>query len=305
MGLASILVSERLGGAGFGWIELGIALQETGRALTNAPLLGTSLALAALVDFPGSDEGMAQLIRKLVDGSISGAFARATPESAQLSTDRGRVTGVVDLVVDGHDAGVLLLASGDQVFLCAAAGWEAEAIDVLDASRPLARIELRDAPVVALDDVPAGWLEALAALGIALESVGAAERCVEVAVAYAKERIQFARPIGSFQAIQHLLVEVYGAVTSARAIAEWASWVASCQTPATFDEQLVLAVRQAKAAACDAFSRAAKASIQVHGGVGFTMEHEAHRYYRRAASARQLFGTPAEHRAKLAEAMLR
>ncbi len=176
--------------------------------------------------------------------------------------------------------------------------------DGLDLTRKLAEVELADAPATLLGDAGAAWPAIartldLAAIAVAAESVGATARCLEMAVDYAKSRIQFARPIGSFQAIKHKTAEVMLELESARSAAYWSWWVAAQPDVAAAD--LAEAASVAKATCNDAFLRAAAENVHIHGGVGFTWEFDCHLYYRRAKTAEFLFGDPLWHRARMAD----
>ena len=173
----------------------------------------------------------------------------------------------------------------------------------LDLTRKLAHVQLDGAPARRLGAAGSAWpglarTLAEGAIGLASEQIGAASRCLELAVAHAKQRLQFGRPIGSFQAVKHRAVDALTLLELARSAAWWAAWVAS--RPGT---ELGEAAAIAHATACEAFEKAAYECIHLHGGMGFTWEHDAHLYYRRARADRVLFGDPAAHHARLAQAL--
>jgi alkylation response protein AidB-like acyl-CoA dehydrogenase len=173
----------------------------------------------------------------------------------------------------------------------------------LDFTRKLAHLRFDGAPARRLGAPGSAWpaLErtlAMAAIALAAEQVGGAERCLELAVAHVRERIQFARPIGSFQAVKHRAVDVLTLLELARSAVWWASWVAETGAP-----ELSEAAAVAHSMASEAFEKAAYECIHLHGGMGFTWEHDAHLYYRRARAGRVLFGDPAALRSELARSL--
>jgi alkylation response protein AidB-like acyl-CoA dehydrogenase len=222
-----------------------------------------------------------------------------------------RLSGRKVLVLDAPNLDLLVVSArreGTQgsegvglfVVLAQADGLRVEAVEPLDLSRRLGDVELDDAPAHRLGDD-----DALAALALTLdqsaiaqsaEMVGATAGCLEMAVEYAKTRVQFARPIGSFQAIQHKAAEVLLELECARSTAYWAWWAASQQ-----GGDLTEPTSLAKAVCADAFVRAATENLQIHGGLGVTWEHDAHLFYRRAQAADALFGSAGSHRARLAK----
>jgi alkylation response protein AidB-like acyl-CoA dehydrogenase len=217
-------------------------------------------------------------------------------------------------VLDAQNADLILVAAreagsrgaeGVSLFAVSpdAAGLTVKPTDGLDLTRKLADVELADVPATLLGDAGAGAAALaraldVAAIGSAAECVGAAARCLEASVAYAKSRIQFARPIGSFQAIKHKAAEVMLELESARSAAYWSWWVAA--QPGVAARDLAEAASIAKASCNEALSRAAAENVQIHGGVGFTWEFDCHLFYRRAKVAELTFGDPSWHRARLA-----
>ena len=199
---------------------------------------------------------------------------------------------------DSAEGPVLLRVDRD------AAGVTCRPLKTLDLTRPLSDVSFADSPAV-LVGAPGqgrdilGHVLARAGVALAAEQVGGAERALEMATAYARERVQFGRPIGSFQSIKHLLADVLLELESARSAVQYAAWAFDTRQPDAAELSHVC-----QAVASEAFVKAAKASIQVHGAIGFTWEHDAHLFFKRASGSHQLLGTPVEHREALAVGLL-
>jgi alkylation response protein AidB-like acyl-CoA dehydrogenase len=288
-GWPAIVIPEAYGGWGFGHVELAVVFEEVGRALVSCPLLGTAAATEAILD--GGSPGQ--------KASFLGAIASGTPAALALDAEAdlvdGRLQGVAECVVDGAEAGFVVVQtrSGELVVTDA---FEAAELAGLDPSRQLARLCFDGAKAELLPDAKAARIADRVCALLAAESVGGAEACLDMAVDYAKVRRQFGKPIGSFQAIQHKCADMLLWVESARSAAWYAAW-AMDQAP----EELAVAARTAKAYACDAFFRCAGENIQIHGGIGFTWEHDAHRYFKRARASKTLYGEPRMHREAVAD----
>lgn len=313
LGLPGLHVPEAFGGSGTGLLEPAVAMEETGRALTASPYAAGLLASLAVLHL-GTAEQQSDLLPGIADGSLVVTLALAETASptglAGLEThalSRGSsvtLTGAKTLVEHGHSADVLLVsATGDegavQLFVVRgdAPGLTRGRLDALDLTRPVAQVVLDAVPAVPLG--PVGDLTGLLDLCCVLlsaEMVGGTAACLDMAVAYAKDRTQFNRPIGSFQAVKHRCAEMLVALDGARAAAQYAVMVADAASP-----ELSSVAPLAKAEASEAFTFAAGWNIQVHGGVGFTWEQDAHLYFRRAWSDSALFGGPAAQRARLAD----
>ena len=295
--VTALLVPEEFGGAGYGFVELGVVLEEAGRMLLVAPLLSTALGTAALLA-SGDIEQQKRWLPGVASGELHAAVALpavGSPAPAITFTD-GRLTGSVSFVIDGHTADVLVVAAGEALFVVegSAAGLTRTVLQTVDQTRKLARLDLDAVTAAPL----AGSVEALrdvAAICLAVEQVGAAQKVLETTVDYAKTRNQFGRAIGSFQAVKHRLADMLVEVESARS----AAYAALGALAAGSDEVPVLAAI-AKAYCSDALLNCAGESIQLHGGIGFTWEHSAHLYFKRAKASQLLFGDPAHHRNKLA-----
>ncbi|MFI6008291.1 acyl-CoA dehydrogenase family protein [Streptomyces sp. NPDC051243] len=351
LGLPGLALPEAYGGVGCSVTELALAGEETGRVLAPSPLLATAVLAAPLIAALGTDAQRAELLPRLASGALTATLAvpgTALATALALTGDNGgdwagggraggvqarrvaggwRLYGQVDQVLDGHSAGLVVVAahaggfarSRTLLFLVAgdAAGVVRVRQTALDATRPQGRVQLRDVEAELLGEEDADVLGALARAGsmagavLACEAVGAADRALERTVEYVKQREQFGRAIGSFQAVKHRLADVYVAVQAARSAAYYAAWAAtpprgarlyqhaapprgatSHDEPAADHRHVAAppAERLALAQALEALRTASAEGIQFHGGIGFTWEHEAHLYFKRAAGDELLFG---------------
>ncbi|MEV4554937.1 acyl-CoA dehydrogenase family protein [Nonomuraea wenchangensis] len=280
VGVAGLLVPEEHGGAGCGPAELAAVAEEMGGALSPHPFLQTAVMAVTAATACGA----ADLLKAVAAGGVSATVV--LPGEAELRLAGGRLSGVAPYVMAGE---LVLLYAGGQ--LVEAVPTRREAYLTMDESRPLERLTFEDVPVRRLgDDTSAGRVRDLGIAALAAEQVGGAQRCLDMAVAYARTRVQFGRPIGAFQAVKHKLADVLLLVESARSAARAA---------AAADQGVAAAV--AGSYCTEAYLAAAGENIQIHGGIGITWEHPAHRYFKRATSDAQLFGPPQAHRARLAE----
>jgi alkylation response protein AidB-like acyl-CoA dehydrogenase len=291
LGLCALAAPERHGGAGAGPREVGITVEELGRVLLPSPFLSTAVAVLALTQAAEDGDGAAAAERYLpglADGSVTGALAL---ESDVTAAD-GCVTGTARNVVDGAAARLLLVRCGDRLLAVAAADARLTPLDTLDQTRRQAVAQFDRAPALAAG--PAAPAIALHRVLLAAESVAAAERCLEVTVGYLTTRRQFGRPIGSFQALQHRAADLAVAVTGARATSQAAVWTAAAD-PAGLATLAPLAALHCSRT----FLQVAAEMIQLHGGIGFTWEHEAHLYFKRAKSTQLLLGPVSALRAEI------
>ncbi|MFL6024189.1 MAG: acyl-CoA dehydrogenase family protein [Marmoricola sp.] len=316
LGLPGLIVGEQYGGAGCGAEELAVVMEEMGRALLVAPYLSTVLA-AATLSWSGDDAARERWLPGIADGSLAATVALdeaggawdLDTTTARASVDDGqwRVTGDKQFVLDGHLADLLLVVArvddGFGVFAVegSAHGLVRTRTEYLDLTRDLATVTMREAPATRVGGStdPRRWLDRvydLALVALAAEQIGGAGRCLELAVEHAKVREQFGRPIGSFQAIKHKCAHLLLEVESGRSATGHASAALAAD-----DEQASIAAALAKCYCAEAFVHAAKECIQIHGGIGYTWEHDAHLYLRRAKSSALLFGTPLKQRARLAD----
>ncbi|HEY9415936.1 MAG TPA: acyl-CoA dehydrogenase family protein [Pseudonocardia sp.] len=314
--LQGLIIPEEFGGCGFGFVELTVVLEEMGRALLCAPYF-SSVALATNLLLSCDDaEAKKDFLPGIAAGTTTATVA-LTEESGRLdepgvtlgATRAGNgwaLTGEKMYVFDGHTADLVLVAAraaaGVSVFAVerGAPGLVATPLEVLDQTRKQARLSFDATPARLVGAEGQGWpsLERmldLAAVALAAEQVGGAQRVLDMAVEYAKVRMQFGRPIGGFQAIKHKCAELLLEVESARSAAYYAGWAAAGLTEQDTDE-LPAVASLAKAYCSDAYTHAATENIQIHGGIGFTWEHPAHLYYKRARTSEVLLGDPSHHR---------
>ena len=317
LGLPGLAIPERFGGSGFSFVELAIVLEEMGRALLVAPYFSSAvLGAYALLD-AGDDAAAAEFLPGIADGSRLATLAvtedsgRWDLESLSLPAAREgdvwSLTGAKSYVADGHLADLLLVAArtpaGLSLFAIdgTARGMVRTELPTLDQTRKLARITF-DATPARLVGVDGGAAASLArtldkaALALAAEQVGGAQRVLDMAVEYAKVRHQFDVPIGSFQAIKHKASEMLMRVESARSAAYFGAYAVADDS-----DEVPAVASLAKAYCSEAFFFAAAENIQIHGGVGFTWEHDAHLYFKRAASSQLFLGDAAFHRERLLE----
>ncbi|MET9090393.1 acyl-CoA dehydrogenase family protein [Streptomyces sp. NPDC004237] len=318
LGLQGLAVPEEYGGAGCGPVEVGAVLEETGRALLCAPYLSSTVLATTTLLRSADEEARKRLLPGLASGDLVATLA-LTEDSARWdaagvaltareSAGSWRLTGHKTFVLDGAAADIVLTVArtadgGIGVFVVDgdAAGLTREALPTMDPTRRQARLDYHEVPAERLRTRGDGWdlvAEVLdrAAVALAAEQVGVASRALDMAVEYARVRHQFGRPIGSFQAVKHLLADVLLEVESARAAAHFALLAAEQDDP-----RLPAVASLAKAFCSDACLQATGQNIQVHGGIGFTWEHPAHLYLKRAKTSQLLFGDPAYHRELLAQ----
>jgi alkylation response protein AidB-like acyl-CoA dehydrogenase len=286
LGLTALAVPERYGGAGAGLAEVAVAVEETGRVLLPAPYLSTALAGAVL-----GEGSAAEFLPGVASGELRAAFVFADC----LEAAGGRLSGIAHHVLDGAEADLFVVRAQDALYAVRAADAAVTPAGTLDQTRSQATVEFRDSAAVAAG--PGGErAEDLLRVMLAVESVGSAAHCLDATVGYLKTRVQFGRPIGAFQALRHRCADLAAEVASARATA-YAAVRAAAESPA----ELPVLGPLAKRHCTDVFWHAAAEMIQLHGGIGFTWEHEAHRYLKRAKTSQLLHGTPAELRRLVAQ----
>ena len=322
LGLVGLHVPEELGGSGSSFFELALVLEEMGRALLPSPFFATVVLAAGALLASGDDGAAKDLLPGLAAGDTRATLALAEeagswdPAAVALPASRRdggwRLDGRKTFVLDGHTADLLLVvartgggpgsAEGLSLFAvdAGAPGLDRSALATLDLTRKQARVDFSGTParlVGGEGEAGPGLVRALdlAAAALAAEQVGGAQACLDMSVAHARSRVQFGRPIGSFQAVKHKCADMLVETESARSAAWYAAGVA-----ADGGEELGVAASLAKAYCSDAFFRAAAETIQIHGGIGFTWEHPAHLYFRRAKSSQLLLGSPGYHRELLA-----
>jgi alkylation response protein AidB-like acyl-CoA dehydrogenase len=286
IGLPAIDVPEQYGGLGAGLGELVVAAGELGRCLSPAPLLGTVLATRLLRQVDAESQ-----LRDIAQGVVfavawTGPDGRWTTDSLACKAS-GTVSGIAHYVLDGAIAGRLLVLANDGhgigLYQVDPAAVRRTDPATMDLSRPLAVLEFAGTPARRLGTVPdLDGARGAACVVLAAEQAGAAERALDITVEYTKQRHQFGRPIGSFQALKHRMADCHVGVQTARSIVTAAA--------GTFETRPELAAA-AHAHATAVFNQVTAEMIQMHGGIGITWEHDAHRYFKRAHADAQLFGT--------------
>jgi alkylation response protein AidB-like acyl-CoA dehydrogenase len=306
LGLLGLAVPEELGGSGGGATELCVLAEQVGAALPAVPFAGTAAVAAVLV--AGADDGVAhQVLAEVVKGTLVVAPAWETfpaqvvpGRRAGLRLSGDRVHGALAAVPFGLDADLVLAFAGPQTFVLLDTSWDAvrvRAVESLDVVEPVAAVDVQPvaAALVPVAAVPTARIR----VALAAELVGTAQRALDGAVAYAKERKQFGRPIGSFQAIKHLLADRHVQLDAARMLVH-----ATAAALDAGDGGAEQAAAAALIAACDAADAAAGDAMQVHGGIGFTWEHPSHLYLKRARVRRVLLGSQARQLEGLAQLIL-
>jgi alkylation response protein AidB-like acyl-CoA dehydrogenase len=317
VGVAAIALPEHLGGAGYGAAALGVVAHELGRALAPVPFVGSKvLATGLLLDLTERDPDADKRLAGLIEGRRTAAAAltgdgglwrrSAVTLSATGTGEDWRVDGTVRHVLGGAAATDLVVVANAEggepaVFLLdpETDGIVVEAERVLDGTRPMATITLNDVPAVRLsgdepvDDVVSRNVDIALAV-LSAEQVGACERVLEIATAYARTREQFGRPIGSFQAIKHKCADMLVDLEWARSASQ-AALEAFDTDDATTAGEAQWRASMAKAVCSESLRNAAHANVQIHGGIGFTWEDSAHLYFRRARTDEVILGAPAQH----------
>jgi alkylation response protein AidB-like acyl-CoA dehydrogenase len=278
LGWPGIAIPEEHGGQGLGVVELVILLEEMGYALAPSPLISNAYA-GCMITAAGSDEQRGRWLPGIASGEERGA--------AEFTNEPGRVVGAA------AGSAVLVLAEGEGAKLVPTADAELEEIPLIDRTRAYFKVTVNDG-----DPLPGEIAPAVAAgtVALAAESVGVAQRALDIAVSYAKEREQFGRPIGAYQAVSHRLADMLWEVEEARSLTYYAAWCADARP-----ESLPLAASMAKARASDAASAVTHQAIQTLGGIGFTWEHDIHFFLKRARVSAQLMGSAGQHRDRVAE----
>lgn len=319
LGAVGIAIPEEYGGQGFGWAELGILLEEAGRALFAGPLFSTAvLASTALLEsgdeaakeahLPGIASG--ETIATVALTEESGLWSEdgvTTP--ATLSDGAWSITGEKHYVIDGTIADLLIVpartAAGVSLFAVegSASGVQRSSSITLDQTRKLAVVSFDAAPARLIGEDGTGWrvlerVNDIAATALALEQAGGAQAALDMSISYLKQRVQFGQLIGAFQALKHMAADVLIEVESAKSAAYYA-----LDALVEAREDFPLAASLAQAYGTEAFVFAAHQNIQFHGGMGFTWEVPAHLYYKRARSSELLLGDADHHRKAMAERM--
>jgi alkylation response protein AidB-like acyl-CoA dehydrogenase len=304
LGVIGLLVPEDCGGAGMGMVDMAVVFEELGRAVHPGPFASTAVGAVSLVVLAGSEDDRAELLPGFASGQRIGTVALfETHTTSAVETDGAwRLTGAWSNVRDAVAADTLIVTAnttdGEQgafVVERDAAGVEVTATPTVDGTSKFATVTLEGAPARRLGtgDATSAVAETVDRLGVAavVDGVGVASQALEMAVEYAKERRQFDRPIGSFQAVQHVCADMLRAVELARAGAYYACWAAD----AADAPERHRAATMAQAFAADELYAVGASLIQVHGGIGYTWEHDAHLFYKRLLTLKELAGgSPAQ-----------
>ena len=326
LALQSLHIPEEFGGQGYTFVELGIVLEEMGRVLLCAPYFSTVVLAADAIINAGTDAQKSELLPGIAGGETIAALAFTEPNgkwdasgiqmvassSGGAAGDSYTLDGTKMFVIDGHLADCIVVAArsegtsgeeGISLFTVAgdAAGLTRTPLATMDQTRKQAKLEFSGVAATPLGTPGEGWAALSktldqAAACLANEMVGGAQQVLDMSVEYAKVRVQFGRPIGSFQAIKHKCADMLLEVESGKSAAYYAAWAAAEE-----NEELPVAASLAKAYCSDAYFHAAAENIQIHGGIGFTWEHDAHLYFKRAKSSEILFGDATYHRELLAQ----
>jgi alkylation response protein AidB-like acyl-CoA dehydrogenase len=328
LGLQSLHIPEAYGGQGYSFVELVVVLEEMGRSLLCAPYFASVCLAANAILNAGTEEQKSALLPGIASGETiatlaftepsgkwdaAGITMEAVPSAAGPDGSGGyTLDGTKMFVLDGHTAGLIVVAArsagsggteGISFFTVSgdAAGLTRTALPTMDQTRKQAKLEFSGVKASLLGEEGNGWAALSKTLDqvavcLAAEQVGGAQRCLDMSVEYAKVRIQFGRPIGSFQAIKHKCADMLLEVESSKSAAYYAGWAA-----AEDNDELPVVASLAKSYCSEAYFHAAAENIQIHGGIGFTWEHDAHLYFKRAKSSEILFGDPTYHRELLAQ----
>ena len=321
--LQGLAIPEEYGGQGFTFIELGIVLEEMGRVLLCAPYFSSVVLAAGAILAAGTDEEKKALLPGIASGDTIAALAFTEPsgkwDAAGITMEAQEnvggeftLTGEKMFVIDGFTADTIVVVArlagttgtdGIMFFTVAgdADGLTRTPLQTMDTTRKQAKLEFDNVVASPLGSTQNGFaafskLLDQAAVALSNEMMGGAQKVLEMSVEYAKVRVQFGRPIGSFQAIKHKCADMLLEVESGKSAAYYASWAA-----AEDNEELPVVAALSKAYCSEAYFHAAAENIQIHGGIGFTWEHPAHLYFKRAKSSEIYLGDPTYHRELLAQ----
>lgn len=299
LGLSGIGIPEEEGGAGLGLVEMAIIAEAAGAQVAALPMLGSLVMCARAIAYGGTEQQKSELLPQLLSGERIAAYVH----DAALSNDGNTLTVTDGFVAHGASADVFVVTSnsGAWIIEAKAEGVSVTAKTTMDQTRPYANVTLNGAKGEPLVDASTAIAHAhrAAFVAIAAEALGGAQACLDRTVAYSKERVQFGRQIGSFQAYKHRLADMMIEIEQARSAVYWAA----CAADENSDEA-DLAMHAAKAFATDTYFRCAGDMIQLHGGIGFTWEHDAHLFFKRARASQTALGGNNWHRAKIADMIL-
>ncbi|GAB4582786.1 acyl-CoA dehydrogenase family protein [Nocardia sp. IFM 10818] len=292
VGVAALAIPEEFGGVGAGLVESLLVIEELGRTLSAPPMLGSAVLGVQALLLAGNAEANERLLPEVAEGArtlaVCWAGARGW-DAFGVRAESGKLSGTAHYVLDGTYADTLLVLTADGLFEVdgGAAGVTRTAVPTMDPTRRLTTITFESAPATALGSVDISRLRDIAWAAVTAEQVGAADRCLEMTVEYSKSRVQFGRPIGSFQALKHRMADMYVQVESARSLAYLAISGLAEGTAEAID------IAAARLHATTALNAVVSETVQMHGGIAITWEHDAHLFFKRAHGDARLFGAPA------------
>jgi alkylation response protein AidB-like acyl-CoA dehydrogenase len=307
-GFTGIIVPEEFGGMGLGKVELVLLMEEAGYALLPGPFFSTVALAGSVIEACGSPEQ-----KKKYLGSIAAGQARSTvalveaagswdTENLKINAAGNKLTGTKLFVTDAAVADFIVVISRDGIFVvdAKAPGLHIEPMNGMDLARKIYSVEFKNTPAEMLGNSGglAGALN-VATAALCAEMTGGMQRALELTVAYAKTRKQFGKPIGIFQAVQHLCADMYLETESSRSATYYTAWALEENTP-----DAAVSVSVAKMYASDAARNVGNRGIQVHGGMGFTWENDIHLYYRRAKASETMLGDATFHRERIARLVI-
>ncbi|MBZ5530483.1 MAG: acyl-CoA/acyl-ACP dehydrogenase [Acidobacteriia bacterium] len=309
-GFTGIIFPEEFGGMGLSQVELALFMEEAGYALLPGPFFSTVALAGTVLNALGSAEQKKKYLSRICGGQAKATLALLEdiaswdPNDVQLAATNGKLTGTKLFVTDAAVADFIIVAARNGVFLVdgKAPGVKIEPMKGMDFTRKIYSVTFSSTPAEPLGSAqPADLAKPLATATAALaaELTGGMQRVMEAAVGYAKTRKQFGKPIGSFQAVQHMCAEMYLETESSRSSAYYAAWALSENAP-----DAAVAVSIAKMYSSDASRTVGNRGIQVHGGMGFTWENDIHLYYRRAKASETMLGDAAFHRERIARMVI-
>jgi alkylation response protein AidB-like acyl-CoA dehydrogenase len=321
-GWLGLVYPEEFGGTGLGFVDLTVLMEEMGRAVMPGPFFSTLLGGLTILE-AGSTDQKKEWLAKLSDGAAKATLAWTEPSArwdaagvttaARNAGGKWTLTGTKLFVPDAHVADVLLVVArtsegkrpedGVSLFLVerGARGLQTKLLPTMDQTRKLCEVKLDDTPATLLGAKDAGWapLERVvqrATVALCAEMCGGAQKVLDMTTEYAKIRIAFGKPIGSYQGVKHRAADMLVDVENAKSLTYYAAWAVDENVP-----EAALACSMAKAYTSDAYRKVAGAGIQLHGGIGFTWEHDLHLYFKRAKSSEFTFGDATYHREKVAQ----
>ncbi len=316
LGVLGAAIPEEYGGVGLGHLELCVIAEELGRAIAPVPVSSSIYLAAEFLMLAGSEEQKSSWLPKLASGEAIGTFAmvegsgRASADKISANVSGGKLTGTKLPVADGCDADFAVVAAKDEagglsLYLVSLTGEGVtrEVLETVDPTRGQAKLTFSGAPAELLGVAGEGWdivskVMDRAAILMAFEQVGGADKSLEMARDYALERMAFGRQIGSFQAIKHMLADMYVSATLARSNCYYGAWALSSNA-----SELPVAAATARVSATTAFQHCSKNNIQTHGGMGFTWEYDCHLYYRRSNALALALGSLSTWESLLIERM--